>query len=105
MAVDVIYLANDNLLELQGLQNAATAAYVNNATVTATVVDKAGANVAGQSWPVTLAYVAASNGNYRGTLEDALSLAENEDYSARVSVSGSGLTAFFEHPLKAVKRI
>lgn len=105
MAVDVIYVANDNLLELQGLQNAATAAYVNTATVTATVVDKNGANVAGQSWPLTLGYVAASNGNYRGTLEDTLSLAANEDYIARVAVSGAGLTAFFEHPLLAAKRI
>lgn len=105
MAVDVIYLANDNLLELQGLQNAATAAYVNNATVTATVVDKNGANVAGQSWPVTLSYVSASNGNYRGTLEDALALTEGEDYTARVAISGAGLTAFFEHPLRALRRI
>lgn len=91
MAVDVIYLANDNLLELQGLTNVANAAYVNTATVSATVVDKNGTNVAGQSWPLTLSYVTASNGNYRGTLEDALSLTENEDYTVRVAVSGRGL--------------
>ncbi|MGH8626450.1 MAG: hypothetical protein ACREYC_14670 [Gammaproteobacteria bacterium] len=105
MAVDVIYLANDNLLELQGLTNAASGAYVNDATVTATVVDKNGANVAGGSWPLTLAYVAASNGKYRGTLQETLTLTEGQDYTAKVTVAGAGLTAFFEHPLRALKRI
>lgn len=80
-----IYLNNDNLLSVENLKNAATDVYINDATVTATLKDKLGANVTGQSWPLTMTFVASSNGTYRGTLEDGLSLTEGESYTAEIT--------------------
>ncbi len=98
---DILYLQSDNLLEVTGLQNAATETYINNATVTVTLADASGTAVSGQSWPATLPYVNGSNGDYRATLEDTLSLSENSTYVARVTVLANGLKRYFESPLVA----
>lgn len=98
---DVLYLQSDNLLELKGLKNAASGAYINNATVTVTLVDASGTSVSGQSWPATLSYVSGSNGDYRLTLEDTLPLSENGTYVARVTAIGDGLKRYFEPRLVA----
>lgn len=98
---DILYLQSDNLLEVTGLQNVATGAYINNATVTVTLVDAGGTAVSGQSWPATLSYVSGSNGDYRVTLEDTLSLSENGTYVPRVTVLADGLKRYFEPRLVA----
>ncbi len=54
-------------------------------TVTATLVDEDGTTVTGQTFPLTLSYVAASNGNYRGVLEDDLNLTESASYWVQVT--------------------
>ena len=105
MAVEVLYIENDNLLELDGLQNAATDAYVNGATVTVTLRDQEGTAVTGQTWPATMYYVANSNGKYRATLEDVLSLTSRKRYTAEIDADGgAGLKGHWEFPLKALKR-
>ena len=43
-----LYVANSNVLELQGLTNSATGVADTGATVTVTLKDRAGANVTGQ---------------------------------------------------------
>lgn len=100
----VIYIENDNLLQLNGLKNEATGAYVNDAVVTGRLKDETGADVSGQSWPVTLQYVAASNGNYRVTLEETLSLVVGKKYVAEVTAVGNGLNAKFKTQFIAVER-
>jgi len=92
MAQSVIFIDNDNLIELIGLKDIALDAFVNDATVQITLTDTAGDEVAGQSWPVTLNYVAASDGNYRATLEDGLVLTPGRKYTAVVTAdAGSDL--------------
>jgi hypothetical protein len=100
-----LYLSNDNLLSVENLKNAATSVYINDATVTATLKDKLGVNVVGQSWPLTLGFVASSNGVYRGTLEDGLSLTEGETYTAEINAdAGSDQIANWSIQLTATKR-
>ncbi len=99
-----IYLANDNYLEVDALKNGATDAYQNSATVTATLKTSAGAEVAGQSWPLTLDYVAASDGTYRGILDDALSLVDGTTYVAHIEAVSAGVTAHWEKQLQAQVR-
>ena len=100
-----IYLNNDNLLSVENLKNAATDVYINDATVTATLKDKLGANVTGQSWPLTMTFVSSSNGTYRGTLEDGLSLTEGESYTAEITAdAGSDQIANWSIQLTATKR-
>lgn len=94
---DIIYKGNDNLLEIDLLTNDATGAFINAATVTVTLVDVEGSEVAGQSWPTTLSYVSASDGKYRATLQDVLTLTASDIYTAKITADGGpGLLAYFE---------
>ena len=70
-----IYYANsDNLLDIVGLRNDAGGVYLDSATVTVTVKDFAGAEVAGETWPLVASHVFGSNGDYYAVLADTLVL-------------------------------
>lgn len=83
-----LYVANSNVLELQGLTNSATGVADTGATVTVTLKDRAGANVTGQSWPASLAHVSA--GTYRATLENDIGITAGIKYLAVINATGSG---------------
>jgi len=103
--IEEIYILNDNLLVLDGLKNQQDGSYLNAATVTCTLVNGNGTNVAGQTWPLALVFQAGSNGKYVGTLEDTLSLSEGQVYTARIDADGgAGLKGHWEIPLKAQVR-
>ncbi len=73
--------------------------YINDATVTlATIVDTDDVAVSGQTFPVSMGYVAASDGIYQATMEDTLLLVDKGQYVAKVDVNAStqGLLAHFE---------
>lgn len=84
MDVQTLYYGNDMLLEVAGLRDQATGDYLNAATVTVTLEDDADVQVTGESWPLAMSYVASSNGVYRATLRDTLSLTNNARYVATV---------------------
>lgn len=86
--MDIAYVANTNELLLTGLKSELDDTFINNASVTATVLDKDGDEVGGETWPITMAYVAASNGNYRGTLKYTLPLAPRQSYTAIIDANG-----------------
>lgn len=95
----IIYWQNDTLLELTGLKDEAADTFVNDATVTARVKTQGGVDVAGQSWPLTLAYLAESDGIYQGVLEAALDVDINDRLNVEVTVAAPGsLEAFFKIP-------
>ncbi len=99
---ELVFQANDNILELDGLKNDATSAFINDATVTVTLVDSDDVNVTGQTWPTTMLYVAASDGIYRATLQDVITLVPDARYTAKVTANGgAGLLGFFELPVVA----
>lgn len=101
-----LYISNDNVLTLVGLQNSVSAAYLNAATVTVTLVDSEGTDIAGETWPVSMAYVASSDGNYRATLVDTLTgLTDADVVTAKVTADGgAGLNGYWEVPLTAATR-
>ncbi|QKC83272.1 hypothetical protein [Mesorhizobium sp. NZP2077] len=78
----LVYVDNTNLIEVVGLKSAVEGGFVNDADVSVTVKDASGTNVTGQTWPATLAYVASSDGVYRGILEDDLALVDGAQYVA-----------------------
>lgn len=91
MDIQTLYLGSDMLFELAGLRDQATGDYLNAATVTVTLQDSAGVNVTGETWPLAMTYVTSSNGVYRATLKDTLSLTANARYVATVIAdAGSG---------------
>lgn len=89
----ILYQANDTIIEVAGLKNEVTGAFVNNATVNVTLLDSVGALVTGQTFPLTLAYVAVSDAVYRAKLNFGLVLTPNGKYSANVNVLADGLVA------------
>lgn len=84
------YLNSDNVLTLSGLIDSITSSYQNTATVEVTLTDINGNEVTGETWPLTMNYVSASNGVYRATLVDTLSVSAGE-YTATVTANiGAG---------------
>ena len=102
---EVLYIGNDMSLTVTGLKDEVSGDFINNATVTARLRDRAGNDITGQSWPATLTYVTGSNGIYRGTLEDGLDLDPNKVYRVEISVdAGSNAIGFWRYERKAIYR-
>ncbi len=103
----IILYQNSMLLKLNGLRDseALPGVFLNAATVTVTLKDSAGAEVSGETWPLTLDYIAASDGNYSATLTDTLGVTLSGIYDAEITVDGgAGLKAFWVMPLVVKKR-
>lgn len=100
------YISNDNVLTLVGLKNSVSGAYLNAATVTVTLMDSEGFEVAGEAWPVTMSYVASSDGNYRATLtKDITGLSNADALVANIEAdAGVGLFSSWSVPLTAKTR-
>lgn len=69
------------------VRNALTGAYINDATVNATIRDATGAEVAGQSWPMSLTYVPSSSGVYRAMLSSGIALVAGQSYRATFTIA------------------
>ena len=101
----LIRIENDNLLTVDGVQDSSDGSFLNAATVIATLKDEEGVDVTGQTFPLTLTYVTASDGKYTGTLEDTLDLMASVDYTLCVDIdSNTGFKANFQIPIKAIIR-
>jgi hypothetical protein len=102
--IHIILDNNDSVIEVFDLKNELTGVFLNAATVTVTLKDSVGVNVAGDSWPKTLTYEAGSNGIYRATLLYSLGLTAGSRYTATVTAdAGAGLRA--EWNLECVCRV
>jgi len=104
---EIALVGNDNILELDLFKNEAAGTFINSgATMSVTVVDSAGTEVTGQTWPATLSYVAASDGKYRATLEDVAAFVDGSKYTAKITADGGpGLKGFYELPLQGQTRV
>lgn len=83
------WIDSDTLVQLTGLQNALTGAYIDDATVTAVLTDEDGNAVAGGE-AITLAYVADSDGDYAGEVPHGLAMTEDARYVLTITASGAG---------------
>lgn len=102
MSILTLYISSDNVLTLVGLNDTVANTYLNSASVSVTLKDSSGNNVSGETWPLAMAYVASSNGNYRATLTDSLILTDAANYTAEVVAdAGAGLKRTFKVPIKA----
>lgn len=90
----------------QQMQNAITSDYVNDATVTCTIKDLAGNEVAptGFSWPVTLSYVSGSNGKYQGTIDKSIAISAGVSYWLEITAVSGTLNDSRRIPLIAAYR-
>lgn len=90
-----LYVGNTSIIEVDGLADQ-DGAYQNDATVTLqSLVDKrTGVAVSGVTVPLTLSYVASSNGKYQGTIPYDAAITAGRTYLATVqAISASGQRA------------
>jgi hypothetical protein len=98
------FVLNTNILDLIGLHGD-DGSFIADATVTVTIKDSDGVELAGVVWPMMMGYVAASSGNYRAFLPASLPLIAKANYVAIVDADG-GPDRFghFEFHFKPVDR-
>jgi hypothetical protein len=77
----MLAISADNTVEWDGMTDPA-GAFLNAATVTCEVKDESGSIIA---TGITLAYVSASDGIYRGTIPSTTSLTEKQTYYVEVT--------------------
>lgn len=93
---------NAQWLTLAGLQNQRTKAYINTATVTATLKDAAGTPVTGIN-SLALSHVAGSNGDYEATVTAAFDPPAGDGYMLEIDAGALGF--HLEIPAKVEERI
>lgn len=93
----IAFVANTNILLLTGLKNETDETFVNDAVVTVTIVDSAGEPVAGTSWPLTMLYVADSDGNYSVALTHTMPFVNKKKYTANIDANGGSNPELWGH--------
>lgn len=95
----ILYQKNDQFIEIDGLKDGLAGTFVNNATVTATLKDRSGV-VVSEVNNLTLVYVAASNGKYRGLVEDTFNPTRGGGYTLVVEADQAGTKLHLEIPVE-----
>jgi len=97
-----VYVLSDNLITVSGLINNISGLYINDAVITATVTDRSGVEVPGFAWPLTLTYIASSDGVYRGTVPYDVEFVNRQAYIIKLTINGgAGLRQYRECTVKA----
>jgi len=87
--MDVLYINNDHVIEIQGLRDG-DGKMISGAAATATLYEADGVTeVAGQVWPLALVYT-GSKGIYRGGLSRSVAVSDNHRYIMQLSANYVG---------------
>lgn len=97
MSCGTIRVSTDNVIRVEGLKNTLSGEFINDGTVEVTLTDEDGVEFAGQTWPLALDYVAASDGVYQGTLQDTIDAEDGNTGTATFDITGDGLTLTIEY--------
>lgn len=113
-----IYRKNDNIIEWSWLNQSTDAEYINDGSITFTLysgyalVESTGARAASAGavnvvvfGPVTMQYVAGSNGKYQGALPASVALDLALEYTLEINAVANGHTARRSIPVTVVDRI
>lgn len=98
-----LFTLSDNLVKITGLINEVSGSYINDADITATVIYKSDrTEVSGVTWPIPVSYVAASDGNYLGTLPYTMGIVNRDKLIVLLEIDGgAGLIQHRECPVTA----
>ena len=104
--VRTLWVESDNLWTVDELKNVITDAFINNATVTLNLYEADGTTlVTGAAFPISVAFVVASDGKYQATLPNELDLVAKRRYVAHtIADAGSGFHSEWRTPCQALKR-
>lgn len=97
-----VYVSNTNLLRLNDLTKESDGSAITGASVTVTVKDAAGVNLAGMAWPQAMAEV--GGGDYELALPVALAWIAGAEYVATIDATSGVGVGHWEHHFKARSR-
>ena len=101
MSTEIIFVGNDNLVKVNGLQDELDDSYVNSLTGTSSMTDELGVEIATPSF----AYVAASNGDYTANIMDTVAIVAGKCYELQITFDGGAGKKYVRTlSLKAMKR-
>ena len=100
--MSVLYVGNSLRVLLDNLRLGSDASAVNDGVVTAELLNSAGTLVTNSD--ITLAYIAASVGDYAGTLPATLALTAGQIYTLNVTATSGGLTYLTTSKITATER-
>lgn len=101
--MQIVFVANTNCLTVNGLRDT-LGVYLNAATVTLTIKDALGVAISGATWPVTLAYIPLSKGNYAANLPSAIGILNAKEYTAVIDATQAGVVGHWERPVRGRTR-
>ncbi len=91
--MEVFYAASDNYILVEGIQNVSDSSYINSGTVSLYLYDSAGVEITGQTWPLVMSYIAASDGDWDGNVRDDANLTVGQVVKVVIIADGgAGLT-------------
>lgn len=99
MKIQAFWDLNDNLLKVRGVKDISRDSFINDATGSVTLVDNTDTEITGQTWPLALAYVPNSDGDYQATLIDTLSTTAliGTQVTAKITIDGgAGFKGYWE---------
>lgn len=99
-----LFVGNTMTVLLSGLQFEGESDYINDAVATVSIFSSNGTGVTGETWPLTLVYVASSNGNYEAVLNEDLELAKNRSYVVEVIAEKDGNEGKWRETVVAAER-
>jgi hypothetical protein len=97
-----VYVSNTNLLRLRSLTKETDGSLIVGASVTVTITDAAGAQLAGMAWPQVMAD--GGGGNYELSLPAALTWIAEAEYTATIDATSPSGVGHWEHHFKARRR-
>lgn len=101
--LDVLLVGNDQTIRVSGVQDEVSGDYLNDITVQVWIKERDGTDVAGETWPITLDYIADSNGDYIGNIEDGVELVAGRRYIVEIRSEAPGDLVGFWHFTRAAK--
>ena len=103
-----IFIRNDNDFRIRGFRDSRTtplsSSYLNAATTATWELRTAKSPGGSQVSSGTMVYVTASNGEYVGGIDDAISLTEGTEYWLHIILVQGGVKGDWEVPLTACRR-
>ncbi len=97
MAIMNVYISEDTLIEFSGMKDASDDTYINDSTGTWELSTYDNGEPGTSLATGSLSYVAASNGNYQGTIDKgdpSTALTEDTRYILEATVASSGRDGF-----------
>jgi hypothetical protein len=83
-------------LEVHNLRDNQSSTPISDAMVTAVIKDSNGADVGGETWPVTLTALPRSPGFYRVVIPPSLAVVPGQKYVAQITVIKDDLERYWE---------